>query len=598
MNTFEHNLARLSSRAGHLAEALRESGGGALALEPAKTGIPTARAGGRFLHSAYDPTREAETWAADHARRCQLGVGLLYHVEALCRRLPPTSPIIVPVPDLRVLHDACAARPLDDVLHRVDWLSGDAAEMANALTALGRPLRLVAYAPAAWLHAQAYTKLEAALREAIASRVSGRLHVAVVGPIYGGSLPIARYTVSALETLGHRVSWIDHSLHQTSFATLEATKDKRLRDILHAKFCDLLGLVTLTRLAEDPPDVALFLAQAPATLPVLEQIKRKKLLTAMWFVENSRHLRYWGQVAAGYDYWFIIQRGDFLDALRHAGAKQVHYLPMAADPELHRPLVLSPEEQAEFGADVAFVGAGYVNRRRLLPRLVGKGWTFKLWGDEWNGAEDLVPVLQRGGARIDTETCVKVFNATAINLNLHSYDGDGLDPQADFVNPRTFELAACGTFQLVDRRALLPELFAPDELVTFSSPDELLAQIETWRHEPDTRAAMARAARRRVLESHTYVHRMKELLACVGLSEPDRVGAILRGERNAAHLATRSVCPPALAAWLRRFPPTQRVELDDVAALIRAQGPAATLGREELLVLMLDEYRKERRDFV
>jgi spore maturation protein CgeB len=109
---------------------------------------------------------------------------------------------------------------------------------------------------------------------------------------------------------------------------------------------------------------------------------------------------------------------------------------------------------------------------------------------------------------------------------------------------------------------------------------------------------MAQAARRRVLTSHTYVHRMKELLAHLGLNEPDRIGTILRGERNAEHLASRGHGMPALAARLRAFPPTQRVELEELAAQIRAQGPQAALSREDLLILMLDEYRKERRDFL
>jgi spore maturation protein CgeB len=560
---------------------------------------------GRLLHSAYDPIREAETWAEAQVRQSEpgevlvvLGVGLLYHVEALCRRLPPDTRLVVPVPDVRVLHDAWMARLLDPRLRRVHWLIGPAHQMAHTILAIGHPVRLIRYEPAAWLHAESYAALETTLREAIASRVSGRLHVAVVGPIYGGSLPIARYTVRALEALGHRVSWIDHSPHHGSLKELDAITDPRLKAMVQVKFSEVLGLATVARLAQDLPDVVLCLAQAPLTQPVLDHLRRKKLLTAMWFVENGRQQGYWPQVAAGYDYWFIIQRGDFANALRYAGAKQVHYLPMAADPELHRPLVLSPEEQAEFGADVAFVGAGYRNRRLLFPRLIGQGWTFKVWGDEWNGAEDLVPVLQRGGARIDPETCVKVFNATAVNVNLHSYVGSGFDPQADFVNPRTFELAACGAFQVVDQRIPLPELFAPDELVTVSSPDELLPTITKWLKEPQARVAIAQAARRRVLTSHTYVHRMKELLAHLGLKEPDRIGAILRGERNAESLTSRSQGMPALAARLRAFPPTQRVELEDLAAQIRAKGPEATLSREDLLILMLDEYRKERRDFL
>ena len=44
--------------------------------------------------------------------------------------------------------------------------------------------------------------------------------------------------------------------------------------------------------------------------------------------------------------------------------------------------------------------------------------------------------------------------------------------------------------------------------------------------------------------------------------------------------------------------PHLRVELKDVAAHIRSKGASTTLKREELMVLMLDEYRSETRDLL
>ncbi len=604
MNSFEINVSRLAQHDAALAAAIRQIGGGTLEIVPARTGMMSARANGRWIHSAYDPIKEAQAWAESQTHQegetiVVFGVGLLYHVEALCARLPRTAPIVLVVPHLSVLADAAAARTWGDWIDRVSWAWGTTEAISARVADASHPLRLVTYAPAAALHADDHRAIETALQRRVATQAGGQLRIAVVGPIYGGSLPITRYVVSALESLGHDVRWLDHSVHATSYQQLELLKNSQHRLALQSKYAEMLSRVTMAQLAEDPPDLVLSLAQAPLILPALEHLRRKKFLTAMWFVENYRHLTYWQQLAAGYDFWFVIQQEPCIEALKRAGAKDVRYLPMAADPSLHQPLELTKEEREEYGSDVSFVGAGYANRREIFPRLVGQGWKFKLWGNEWDGATDLTSVLQRNGARVDTDTCLKVFNASAVNLNLHSWAGTGLDPDGDFVNPRTFELAACGAFQLADRRSLMPDLFAENEIATLSSPEALPAEITRWLHEPAQRVAMAAQARQRVLAEHTYQHRMRDLLSRIGVASPDRIGSILRGDRQAETLAVAAADPfPSVASVLRTFPSTQRVELKQLAAQIRSRGPMGTLSREDLMLLMLDEYRSETKDLV
>ncbi|MEJ2230159.1 MAG: glycosyltransferase [Nitrospirales bacterium] len=193
---------------------------------------------------------------------------------------------------------------------------------------------------------------------------------------------------------------------------------------------------------------------------------------------------------------------------------------------------------------------------------------------------------------------MKIFNGTSVNINLHSYTGEGFDPEGDGVNPRTFELAACGAFQVVDARTLLPALFDESMMAVIKSPGELLPSVRTYLHEPAQRMAMAESSQKRVLEAHTYVHRMKTLLGAVGMACPDRLGAILQGERHAGSLMSRSGACPELVPMLKQFSQNDRVEIVDLAKSIRKKGPEAKLNREELLILMIDEYRQEKRDFL
>ncbi|OQW35776.1 MAG: hypothetical protein A4E19_16130 [Nitrospira sp. SG-bin1] len=605
MNYLTQNLEGLRIRYPALIQTVQDHPGGLLTIVPSREGSPSATYGGQWVHSGYDPRKEAHAWAEGQLLQWKagelgvvLGVGLLYHVEALVVMKPPGVRLAVVIPDTAEFKDAVSIRPMETWINKVEWIWGAPVVMAEQLGATSAPIRFMTYGPAARLHVDAHRDLERELSRIVAVKLGGRLHVAVVGPIYGGSLPIARHTVTALESLGHRVSWLDQSPYQASYELLGSYRETRHRLTMQSRFADLLSLGVVTHLAEDPPDLILALAQAPLNLAVLEHLRKKKFLTAMWFVENFRHLTYWQQLAGGYDYWFVIQQASCVAALRRAGARQVNYLPMAADPSLHRPLTLSEADQAEYGADVSFVGAGYANRRTVLPQWLSRGWSFKLWGNEWKGAEDLTSVLQRGGARIDTETCIKVFNATSVNLNLHSCAGAGLDPEADFVNPRTFELAACGAFQLVDERSLFPDLFAAEEMVRFNKVTEVPALIRTWLADAAGRRAVAEAARRRVLAHHTYRHRMREFLTVIGMHQPDRIGAMVRGDRDAGTLAQRADSPPELTTLLRQFPPDQRVELKEIAAQIQVKGAGRELAREELLVLMLDSYRMETRDLV
>ena len=173
-----------------------------------------------------------------------------------------------------------------------------------------------------------------------------------------------------------------------------------------------------------------------------------------------------------------------------------------------------------------------------------------------------------------------------------------MDPQPDFVNPRTFELAACGAFQLVDDRTLLPDLFTSEEVASFRRAEDVPQLIRRWLPDTEGRRAHAEASRRRVLRDHTYRHRLQELLAMVGLSQPDRIGSILRGDRLTTGLKERAASVPELLPLLNRFPTGQRIELKDLAADIRARASGRQLAREELLVLMIDSYRAETKDLV
>ncbi len=412
------------------------------------------------------------------------------------------------------------------------------------------------------------------------------LRILVVLPMYGGSLPIGRYCASALRSLGHAVEVFEApDFHPafTALRTLRVTSDRL--EFLENSFLQVVSSAIAAKVETFEPDLVLALAQAPLSRQTLKRLRRDGVATAMWFVEDFRLFTYWEAFAPYYDVFAVIQKAPFLDRLAGIGAANSLYLPLAADPAFHKPLELSPVERRKYGSDLSFLGAGYANRRLAFRRLLD--FDFKIWGSDWDGDEALARWVQHGGRRIAPEEAVKIFNASAVNLNLHSsVDPATLVTGGDFVNPRTFELAMCGAFQLVDERALLPELFGPDELATFKDMDELVEKIRHFLANPGEREAFAKKARQRALAEHGYEARMRALLDFTAL----RLDGWPKPRQNAGALA---VLPEEIrqetAALLASLSLPQDVSFDDLVWALRSrQGVLRPL---ETAILFLDEWR-------
>lgn len=505
MNTLSKNLTLLRHRQPEVAGALET-----LDRSPdverlqSESGSIIHRHRGRLLHSRWDPGREARLLAGRQAAgcRCVFGFGDGYHLEALLEKTDRDELLVVE-PDGRLLRAVLEDRELGHLLGRTTLIVG-VPPVEAAARLMGPVEDLCVHPPSGQLHRRYLEALEAHR----SYRPGQRLRVLVVGPVYGGSYPVACFAAQALESLGHDVTFLDLTAFHPGY--LEIRNWAAGGDTLNDFEQFLSGLVE-KRCRALSPDLVLLLAQAPVRGESLQRIRAEGIRVAYWFVEDYRRMPYWKRMAPFTDAFFVIQRKG-QDQIRAAGAPCVRYLPLAAHRGTHEPLELSPEDLHRYGGDVTFVGAGYLNRRRFMARLASTG--LKIWGNEWEGAPSVLEtVIQERGRRVSTEETVKIFNASRVNLNLHSSPcHEDVDPFGDFVNPRTFEIAGCGAFQLVDRRALLEEVFAPGEIAVFENLKDARQKIRHFLEHQDEREAYGRRGRRRVLEEHTYDLRMRELI--------------------------------------------------------------------------------------
>ncbi len=415
------------------------------------------------------------------------------------------------------------------------------------------------------------------------------LRILVILPMYGGSLPIGRYCCTALEELGHTVRCFESPAMYPAFTGLKELQlppENVLK--LENSFMHIVSQAILAHIESFEPHLVLAMAQAPIDRNILLRLKKGGIRTAMWFVEDHSVFNYWKVYAPLYDVFAVIQKEPFLTELRNMGQKNSVYLPLAADPSFHKQIQLTNEEQREYGADIAFLGAGYPNRRLAFRHLAGRN--FKIWGSDWEGESLLAKNIQRNGERISPEDSVKIYNATKININLHSsVHTDQLVSHGDFVNPRTFELAAMKAFQLVDERSLLGELFGNDEIVTFGDMEDCCRKIDFFLSHPLERDRYREKALARILKEHTYIHRMRTLVSsiesAVGWGLPIGVGTHQDQNPDQDELAN------VMESFLQEAGLGPHASLEAAVSSLKVRkGP---LNEPETAVLFLDAWKRQ-----
>lgn len=550
----ERNLAALSSLSSATATRVAAlAPGDGISVAISASGQPVLVAHGRALDSRRDPVSAAQQVAAgvSVSRVGLLGLGSGYLAEALSDRGIAIGAI---VERASVIAAACRLRDLSAIFSRVRVIA------VEDLSDRGLLVGLRGCADVPLIHAASATltpELAALADRWTRLPVSRAPRVLVVGPTSGGSLEIARHTARATGRLGADARLFDAApfgeAHH-AFAKLSVAPTAKTH--LQGRFALLLGEAVVAAAVAWRPDLVIALAQAPLTEPALTDLRKLGARTAFWFVENVRVLPYWRDVVAHYDHVFAIQQDTVLEQMRAAGAPRATYLPMACDPTTHRPVSLDLAAREQFGSPVSFAGAPYLNRRHILQSVADLG--LRVWGDGWEHTP-LAPFTS-ARRRFSLDEMIEIFNATDVNLNVHSADHvTGLDPDPDYVNPRTFELAACRAFQLVDRRTPLADLFARDEVVTFESVAELRSLAAHYLNRPDERQSVAARAHARAVAAHTYEHRVATICA--------------------------EMLPPELR------PGRAQAESQPLNDAIASAADSAVLGRDEALLRMLADVR-------
>ncbi len=161
----------------------------------------------------------------------------------------------------------------------------------------------------------------------------------------------------------------------------------------------------------------------------------------------------------------------------------IEYLPHAWHPGRHGVKPRVPDAPAH---DVVMVGAGFPERITFLNGIDWAGIDLGLYGI-WKGfglKEQVAKCVQSGP--IENETAQALYRNAKVGLNLYRRTR----AKAESLNPRAYELAACGLFYISEYREESAERFG-GLVPTFTTPKEAEAMIRLALSADEERAAVS-----------------------------------------------------------------------------------------------------------
>ena len=306
----------------------------------------------------------------------------------------------------------------------------------------------------------------------------------VAKPWKGG---LARYLFEALRKRADtQARWIATAPHSTRerFQYTRHRQAWRERQIEHINTADR--------------DLAIFV-----NLPPRSQDIAYSPGNVLWMTDSARANA--SQLTA-FSKIFASDPGHAANLARQAGEERfAGVLPFAMDPSIH----CQTGERAAV-RDVCFIGNRDPKRNPHIKALLSAPYSATVVGNYFLRSALFWRAPHRFRPRVAIEAMAKVYSQHRISLNVHA------QVVVAGTNMRTFECAGYGIPQLVENRPGLTQLFEADrEIAIYDEPAELAQALSRLLADPKGATTMAEHARHRVLQEHTYAHRIEQIFAAL-----------------------------------------------------------------------------------
>jgi len=239
----------------------------------------------------------------------------------------------------------------------------------------------------------------------------------------------------------------------------------------------------------------------PAFFKAIQRDLKRSAKLVAWF-SDCRRTSWKGVQCFDHVFYSDSSMQESLKKVREGENKGLKYLPLAVNEKRFQPGGVKDRKNK-----IVFAGSITETRMKILNRLRLRGVPVEWHGPQTNGLWN-----RWKSQKLDHQTLSRLYQEYAITLNLPRRPKN-----LNGINFRVFEVAACQNLILTKWVPDLELQFDPyEEVVVYRDWDEVPLVFRSMMYDPYRAEDIARNGRKRVLQHHTYRHRVQTILTTLG----------------------------------------------------------------------------------
>ncbi|MEK7019283.1 CgeB family protein [Bacillus sp. FSL R9-9410] len=264
------------------------------------------------------------------------------------------------------------------------------------------------------------------------------------------------------------------------------------------------------------PDIVFTLLGNHIPQKAIQYLKNRNIKLAVWLTEDPFYIDTSLLQLNNFDFIFTID-SEALKYYTSLGYTNVYHLPLATNIDIFKPGL----KNSTYKSEVLFIGYPYPTRVKLIQFLlektpyhytiIGQHWRNKLF-KKWRNHRR-IKIIEEW---IPPQEVAFYYNNASLILNPHrSY----LFPQnknrvkSNTINNRTFDIAACQGFQIIEEKSDLSSFFNKDEIISYNSFDDCLNKISFHLNDTILKGLMVEKIHTKVITQHTFHERINFITA-------------------------------------------------------------------------------------